>query len=246
MKTRVARRLSGWFLRRADAVVFPAVPVRTLFDDLPTLASPQVLPPSVDLAPWCAARDNMPATHRGGAHIVYLGRLEPRKGLETLLDAWPLIAAALPEAQLLIAGSGSLQTKVIAMSRASPRLHHIPAPDDAKARQIVAASDFFVAPAGFGESFGLVLIEALAAGALPLAAANAGFASVLTGPGTDLLFAIDDRHDLATRLIALARDPERSARLRSWGAGHAQGFDITTQGPRFVDLYRRVLAQTAP
>lgn len=242
VKTRVARRLSGWFLRRADAAIFPAQPVCDLFSDLPMRRPPQVLPPSVDLSPWHAARGDDGGVRRGSARIVYLGRLEPRKGLETLLAAWPLIAAALPEAELLIAGGGSLQDRVVALSRTSARLRHLPAPDDATARQILASSDFMVAPAGYGESFGIVLIEALAAGVLPVAAANPGFSSVLTGPGAALLFAPGDHRALAMRLTALAGDPAGCAALRLWGEGHAMAHDIATQGLRFVDLYRSVLA----
>lgn len=246
VKTRIARQISGWFLRRADAAVFPAQPVCDLFGDLARRRPPVVLPPSVDLSPWRAgatvARD---AGAGGGPSIAYLGRLEPRKGLDTLLAAWPQIEAALPEARLLIAGDGSLQGKVLALAQTSPRLRYLPAPDDTTARQIVAHTDFLVAPAAYGESFGIVLIEAMAAGALPVAAANPGFASVLTGPGAELLFPPHASGDLAARVIALAGDPARCKSLRLWAQNHAQGFEIATQGPRFAALYEEVLASCA-
>lgn len=242
IKTMVARRLSGWFLRRADAAVFPAQPLCDLFGDLARRQPPMVLPPSVDLTPWRAAGDTVSrGTSTDGPRLTYLGRLEPRKGLDTLLAAWPQIAAALPRAQLVIAGDGSLRGRVDALAQSSPRLQALPAPDDTAARQIVAGTDFLIAPAGHGESFGIVLIEALAAGALPLAAANPGFASVLTGPGAALLFAPGRPDDLAARLIALAGDAPRQAALRRWGQGHAMTFDIAAQGPRFAAVYRDVL-----
>ncbi len=243
LRTRLARRLSGWFLRRADAAVFPARPVHDLYADLPMCRRALVLPPSVDLSPWRAARGGtgQGRAATGGPRIAYLGRLEPRKGLDTLLAAWPLIAAALPRAELLIAGSGAMQGRIAALARAGARLRLLPGPDDATARQILAGSDFLVAPAGYGESFGIVLIEALAAGALPVAAANPGFASVLTGPGAALLVAPGDPQALAARLIALAGDPAGCAALRRWGEGHAMGFDIAAQGPGFARLYQSVL-----
>lgn len=246
IKTRIARRISGWFLRRADAAVFPSQPVCDLFGDLARARPPAVLPPSVDLSPWRAvASETRDAAGQGGPRIAYLGRLEPRKGLDTLLAAWPQIEASLPEAQLLIAGDGSLKGKVLALAQTSPRLRYLPAPDDASARQIVARTDFLVAPAGYGESFGIVLIEAMAAGALPVAAANPGFASVMTGPGAELLFPPHGSGDLAARLIALAGDPARRTSLRRWGQSRAQEFDIATQGPRFTALYQEVLASSA-
>jgi phosphatidylinositol alpha-mannosyltransferase len=246
VKTRIARQISGWFLRRADAAVFPASPVRDLFGDLARRRPPIVLPPSVDLSPWRAvASDPRDGVTGGGPSIAYLGRLEPRKGLDTLLAAWPQVEAALPHARLLIAGDGSLKDKVLALAQTSPRLRYLPAPDDASARQILARSDFLVAPAAYGESFGIVLIEAMAAGALPVAAANPGFSSVLTGPGAELLFPLRAFGDLAARLIALAGDPDRCKSLRQWGQSHAQGFDIATQGPRFAALYHDVLASCA-
>ncbi|MEL7115609.1 MAG: glycosyltransferase, partial [Pseudomonadota bacterium] len=103
---------------------------------------------------------------------LFLGRLEPRKGIDILLEAWGEIQAALPGAQLTIAGDGPLGDAV----RATPSITYHPPPDDAARANLLAQADLFLAPAPYGESYGLVLAEAAAAGAIPIAAANAGYA----------------------------------------------------------------------
>lgn len=202
----------------------------------------RVIPPAVNLKPWQEAA----ARHKHfAARVLYMGRFEPRKGLDVLLTAWPAVAKAVPGAQLTVAGPGTppgpLGARLAAGKIANARL--LPAPDDRAARQLVAASDLTVSPALSGESFGLVLAEAMAAGALPVAAANAGYASVLTGPGAALLVPPGDSEALACRIVALLGDSDTRARLASWARDHATGFDIRACGPQIVACYAQALGR---
>ena len=157
-----------------------------------------------------------------------------------------MIARALPGARLIMAGGGALAPMLQKACADLPRAAIRPRPDDATARKLVAGADLLLAPALHGESFGLVLIEALAAGCLPVAAANPGYATVLTGPGADLLVPPGDAAALARKVIALAQDAEARAALLDWGRARAATLDIAAQGPAYEQLYRDVIAGRRP
>ena len=105
----------------------------------------------------------------------------------------------------------------------------------------MASADFFMAPAPFGESYGLVLAEAMAAGAIPIAAANAGYASVLKGGGGDLLAQPGDPISFADRCIAIAQARERQHELRVWANAQARLSDVTRAGPKYLEVYQKAL-----
>lgn len=235
----IQRAARIWAQRSAQVIVPSPVPqAHWQAQGIETL----VIPPAVNLAHW---REAVPPQKRFAAQVLYMGRFEPRKGLDVLLAAWPDVVRAVPEARLTVAGPGqppgSLGARLAAGDMPNARL--LPAPDDATARQLVAASDLTVSPALGGESFGLVLVEAMAAGALPVAAENAGYASVLTGPGAALLVPPGDSAALAGRIVGLLCDSDERARLAAWAQTHAAGFDISTCGPRIVACYAQALGR---
>ncbi len=236
-------RYVRWSARRlvpaSDAVIVPSKAPLPLLQAVCPGVSARILPPTVNLAPWTrAARAKAPGA--APLSLLFLGRLEPRKGLDIALAAWSAISAALPKARLTLAGDGPLRD--MALAARSDRVTLVGRPDDAAVRRLMAEADLFLAPAPYGESFGLILTEALAAGALPVAAANAGYASVLTGPGATLLVPPGDAQALAQRVIDLA-PPETRAPLASWARDRARHFDVATQGPLYLDLYETVLAR---
>ncbi|MAQ83576.1 MAG: hypothetical protein CMH12_10120 [Maritimibacter sp.] len=237
-----ARGLTDRFIRSAatrilpacDRVVVPSdAPLEMLRRVLPTL-EPTILPPTIDLSDWAAAAQPRRA---GPLEIAFLGRLEPRKGLDVALAAWALIAKALPHARLCIAGDGPMRAQADAAR--SDRVTVLGRPDDAQARALLGRADILLAPAPYGESFGLILLEAMAAGCLPVAAANAGYASVLTGPGTALLVPPNDPKALADKVIAMASPPQA---VRDWAAAAADRYDVARVGPAYLHLYEDILS----
>ncbi|WP_412553088.1 glycosyltransferase family 4 protein [Shimia sp. MIT1388] len=234
------RRVGHYFNRRISRVVVPSMAPYRQWEAAGANPLPAILPPTIDLSAWRAAGDA--ASPSEAFRVVYMGRLEARKGVSVLLDAWRAVTAAVPNAELIIAGTGEEESALRAKAANLPRVTFQPPPGDAEARALIASADVLAAPALHGESFGLVLIEAMAAGTLPVAAANEGFATVMTGAGADLLVPPGDAAALAQTLVKLANDPDKRAQLTKWASKHAMEFDVATVGPEYVKLYAQALA----
>ncbi|MCH2067846.1 glycosyltransferase family 4 protein [Shimia sp.] len=234
------RRVGHYFNRSISRVVVPSMAPFRQWEAAGANPVPVILPPSIDLSDWRAAGES--AKPSKAFRVVYMGRLEARKGVSVLLDAWHTVTTAVPNAELIIAGAGEEEPALRLQAANLPNITFKPPPSDAEARALIASADVFAAPALHGESFGLVLIEAMAAGTLPVAAANEGFATVMTGIGADLLVPPGDAAALAQTLINLANDPDNRARLSKWASKHAMEFDVATVGPEYVKLYAQALA----
>lgn len=242
----------SWFLRRAanhfntrvTKVVVPSIAPQQQWREAGADPVPDILPPTINLSRWREARQAH--SNRGkdaGFHVVCMGRLEERKGLFVLLEAWRQISAQIPGARLTIAGKGELESAVRAKVSADKLtgVTILPPPSYDDAPALIASADIFVAAALGGESFGLVLIEAMAAGVLPVASANDGFASVLTGRGVELLFAVGDSVGLAQKVVTIAKDRAHMDGLKTWATTHANSFDVATVGPVYVQLFQSAL-----
>ncbi|MFY0616289.1 glycosyltransferase family 4 protein [Shimia sp.] len=233
------RRVGHHFNRHISHLI---VPSQAPYDQWAAAAAaplPTILPPAIDLSQWRTAKDAAIAADTPDRfRVVYMGRLEARKGVAVLLKAWSQLQAALPDAELIIAGSGEEEATLREYARAAAltNVTFQPPPNNAQARNLMATADVFAAPALHGESFGLVLIEAMAAQAVPVAANNAGFATVMTGKGAELLCPPGDTNALADTIMKLAQNPAHLTACRSWATQHAARFDVTSVGPAYEAL----------
>lgn len=177
-----------------------------------------------------------------GETLVFLGRIdEARKGLSILLEAFPRILAARPGVQLLVAGRGDEQE---ALGRLPEHCHSavrfLGMVDDATKAAMFASSDLYVAPHTGGESFGIVLVEAMAGGAPVLASDLAAFSQVLDGGTLGALFEVGDAAGLADRAIELLADPERRELLRSTASAAVRRYDWSTVAREILSVYEMV------
>jgi phosphatidyl-myo-inositol alpha-mannosyltransferase len=182
----------------------------------------------------------------GGA-IGFLGRMdEPRKGLAVLLRAFETLGAERPGLRLLIAGPGdaddvlerlpaSLRTRVVLLGQVSER---------DKVRMLHSV-DVFCAPNTGGESFGIVLAEAMAAGAPIVASDLDAFRRVLQNGRAGELFANEDAGDLARAARLLLDDPERRAKLSAAATNAVSAYDWATVARDVVSVYETVMLGTA-
>ena len=238
------RAMSRMLLPKLDGVVTPSeAPLGHLARVGPPVT---ILPPCTDLSRFASARPaRRPRFDDGRVNILFLGRLETRKGAALLLDAYRKLASEALALRLIIAGKGEMEQSLreFAAAHALPNIEFVGGFTDEEAPQLYADCDIFCAPAAYGESFGIVIVEALASAKPVVAAANAGYRSVLTGEGARFLTPPGDVDALADALRTLATDSALRAKLAAWGPPHAMAYDARAVAPRFVALYEEAIAR---
>jgi phosphatidylinositol alpha-mannosyltransferase len=182
-----------------------------------------------------------------GPTIGFLGRHdEPRKGLPVLLEALRTVVARHPGARLLVAGRGDdaeLRERLDEDLR--PHVAVLGELTEAEKAAFLRSVDVYCAPNLLGESFGIVLIEALAAGAPIVASDLDAFAAVLEDGAAGVLVRRGDAAALGSALADLLGDPDRRARLTAKGAEVAAGYDWSVVAQRILAVYETVVGAAA-
>jgi phosphatidyl-myo-inositol alpha-mannosyltransferase len=178
-----------------------------------------------------------------GGTLGFLGRTEePRKGLDVLLQAFAMLAPARPGLRLLVAGPGEAD-EILARVPAGVRdrvvlLGQVSQQDK---QRFYHSVDVFCAPNTGGESFGIVLIEAMAAGAPIVASDLEAFRQVLRGGRAGELFAAGDPAALAQAAARLLDDPARREKLSAAAAEAVRAYDWPVVARDVVKVYQAVL-----
>lgn len=178
-----------------------------------------------------------------GGTLSFLGRLdEPRKGLPVLLTAWPRIHAARPGVRLLVAGRGDVEE----IRRGVPAdcrddVLFLGGVSDEEKAAMLASSDVYIAPHTGGESFGIVLAEAMAAGAPVLASDLVAFRAVLDDGRLGELVPVGDADALAAAAIDLLADEARRDKLRAAASVGVRRFDWETVASEILGVYEMAI-----
>ncbi|MFI5764284.1 glycosyltransferase family 4 protein [Streptomyces sp. NPDC051563] len=198
-----------------------------------------VIPNGVDVDFFAKADSN---PDWSGQTLGFIGRIdEPRKGLPVLMAAFPRIAAQCPDVRLLVAGRGDEEEAVASLPpELRTRVEFLGMVSDEDKARLLRSVDVYVAPNTGGESFGIILVEALSAGAAVLAADLDAFAQVLDQGAAGELFTNEDPDSLATAAIALLRDPARREELSVRGSAHVRRFDWSTVAADILAVYETV------
>jgi len=198
----------------------------------------EIIPNGIDLKHFkkTAATPQKPAN--GLKTILYVGRLEGRKGVKYLLRAFAELEAREPNVRLVIAGDGvdreKLEAEAVELGlRQVEFLGYI---DEATKKQLLQTADVFCSPAIYGESFGVVLLEALASGLVTVAGDNPGYEAVMQGLGKLSLVNPKDTSQFAHRLQLLLTDDDLRALWQRWAKDYVRQFDY----PKIVDRYEAV------
>ncbi|MBF6212844.1 glycosyltransferase family 4 protein [Nocardia puris] len=171
------------------------------------------IPNGVDVAAFARA-PMLEGYPRAGGTVLFLGRYdEPRKGMEVLLGALPELVRRHPELEILIVGRGDEERL---RREAGPHARHLrflgQVSDEEKASAMRSA-DVYVAPNLGGESFGIILIEAMAAGTAVVASELDAFRRVLRDGAAGVLVPVGDAPALATAIDGVLTDTARRERL---------------------------------
>ncbi|MDC5695699.1 glycosyltransferase family 4 protein [Intrasporangium calvum] len=185
--------------------------------------------------------------------IAFLGRMhEPRKGLPVLAAALPAVLDEVPGLRLLVAGPGDpVEVTDGWPERVRQAAEFLGSVSDEDKASLLASADVYIAPNTGGESFGIILIEAMSAGACVLASDLPAFSRVLDGGAVGAMFRNEDPAHLAEQLIGLLKDPERRRELATSGQARAHLFDWSVVADQIRAVYEtvvegRLAAQTEP
>ncbi len=174
--------------------------------------------------------------------IVFMGRFEePRKGLRVLLDAVPDILAAYPQARIVIAGPGErAEVQRHLPIEVSEACDFVGPVSEAEKVDLLRKADVYVAPNLGGESFGIILVEAMAAGAPVVASNLPAFAEVLDGGKAGMLFDRGDSRSLTSAVLRVLGSAHLRAELSRNGPARAQDFDWSRVGRQVLAVYDSV------
>lgn len=214
------RLLAGAPLTAVSEVAASALP--------PSWGTPEIVPNGIDVAAYSPE-----GVERVGRRVVFLGRDDPRKGMDVLAAAWPGVRRAIPDAELVVVG------------RVRPR--DLPGAtfcgwvtEDEK-RRLLASASVMVAPNLGGESFGITVAEAMAAGCAVVASDLPAFTAVLGGCGIQV--PPGDPEALRRAVTTLLADPARAQRLGGAARRMAQRYDWSVVARRYAGIYESVLAR---
>jgi phosphatidylinositol alpha-mannosyltransferase len=174
--------------------------------------------------------------------ILFCGRHEPRKGLETLLEAMSFLPA---EFRLWVASDGPELPALEERHRSDDRITWLGRVTDEEKIRLLNEATFFSAPSLGGESFGLVLLEAMAAGTCLVASDIDGYRQVARHAEDGWLVEPANPRALAEAIGMLWSNEELRIRLVTDGFARAQHYSMTTLAERYVEIYERLLDDEA-
>ena len=183
--------------------------------------------------------DGKPQEKWQGNTIGFIGRFEePRKGLSVLLDALPVIARFAPDVKVFVAGPGDPSE---VQKQIDPQLRHrftfLGKISEEEKADFMSSVSIYVAPNTGGESFGIILAEALAGGACVVASDIPAFDDLLGHGEFGALFRSEDPTDLAKVIIDLLRDDKKRADLAVAGRYRGQSFDWENVANQIYSVY---------
>ncbi|HEX2026635.1 MAG TPA: glycosyltransferase family 4 protein [Nitriliruptorales bacterium] len=241
---RIARPVVRRAAVRLDArIAVSAAALRYHADalDLPA-GSFREIPNGVDVHRFAEAAPLTELTADGPPTLLFVGRLERRKGLEELVRAFVQLKAHRPSLRLLVVGEGPERDRCQALlpARLRESVAFLGRVHQADLPRLYASADVFVAPSLGGESFGVVLLEAMAAGTPVVASSIPGYRSVLRDGIDGRLVPPGDARGLAAAVAALLDNPALRGAMSTSAREAVRAYDWEVVTRRLRQVYREV------
>lgn len=201
-----------------------------------------IIPNGINTKQFHAPRDHK--EHENKA-ILYVGRLEKRKGAKYLLRAFADLQSRHSNIKLLLAGDGEDRAKLELLAEElgiSNNIKFLGYISDARKKKLLRDSDLFCSPAIYGESFGVVLLEAMASGLVTVAGNNPGYSAVMKGLGSVSLVNPRDTTDFSKRLELLLYETELRRLWRKWAKESIPQYDYDQVVEQYEAVYKKAFA----
>ncbi len=203
----------------------------------------EIIPNGIDYKHFSANVAPLPQYQDGKLNILFVGRLEKRKGLRYLLEAYSKLKWEMPNTRLIVVGPGNpdKESYRILSSHGLRDVEFAGRVSYDELPRYYATADIFCSPATGGESFGIVLLEAMSAGKPVVASDIEGFRGIMTDGEQGLLVPKKDTGALANALGRLARDPELRSKLGGQGSRSAEDYRWEVVAGRVEEYYNRCI-----
>ena len=199
-----------------------------------------VIPNGIDLEEFNPKVSRLKRFSDGKINILFLGRIEERKGLIYLLKAFKILSKNHLNLRLIVVGEGPLKDDCQKWVERN-KLENVVFEKAKKEKEVPSyyrTCDIYCSPAIYGESFGIVLIEAMASGIPVVAFANTGYRTVLEkGKGKRFLVKPRDYKTLAKKLEILIKNPGLRQEMGDWGLKEAQKYSWSKIADRVLAFY---------
>lgn len=200
------------------------------------------IPNGVDVSAIAAA-PLLPGYPRPGRTVLFLGRFdEPRKGMAVLLAALPALVDRFPDIEILVVGRGDEDELRDEAGELAGHLKFLGQVDDAVKASALRGADVYCAPNTGGESFGIVLVEAMAAGTAVVASDLDAFRRVLDDGRAGRLVPVEDSDALASALIEMLSDDDARSRYVRTAAAEVARYDWEVVADDILRVYETVAA----
>ena len=234
--------LKYWF-RRLDGLIAVS-PAAQLYASRFFPGDYRIIPNGIDMEHFAANVAPIPELDDGKLNILFVGRMEKRKGLRYLLEAYGALKWDFPQIRLVVVGPGNLDKdcyRILSERNLEDVVFKGGVPYSELPRYYKSAH-ICCSPATGRESFGIVLLEAMAAEKPIVGSCNEGYSAVLNHGEEGLLVPPRDSVALADALATLIRDPEMRSQMGQRGRSHVECYRWEEVGRQVMDYYRDLMA----